>query len=150
MTKDNGAKQLAERCAQAMWPRDRASQFMDIRLESMDEGKAVMSMEVKEHMLNGYAMCHGGYIFSLADDAFAYACNSQNQAAVASSCTIDFLLPSHEGEVLTATAECLHQSTRNGLYDVTVMNQNGQVVARFRGRSARLNKSIIPEEPDHA
>lgn len=145
MTKDNDAKQLAERCARAMWPRDRASQFMGIRLESMDEGRAVMSMEVKEHMLNGYAMCHGGYIFSLADDAFAYACNSKNQAAVASSCNIDFLRPAYGGDVLTAAAECLHQSTRNGLYDVTVTNGKGEVIARFRGRSTHLNKPVLEE-----
>ncbi len=145
MTDNPDAKSLAERCAQTMWPRDRASHSMDIRLESMDEGRAVMSMEIKEYMLNGYAMCHGGYIFSLADDAFAYACNSQNQAAVASSCSIDFLLPVREGEVLTATAEVLHQSARNGLYDVTVVNGKGDIIARFRGRSSRLNKPILEE-----
>ncbi len=149
MMKNTDTKQLAERCARAMWPRDRASHAMGIRLESMDEGRAVMSMEVRKDMLNGYAMCHGGYIFSLADDAFAYACNSQNQAAVASGCTIDYLRPAHEGEVLTATAECLHQSARNGLYDVTVTNERGEVVALFRGRSSRLNKPVMSEEHEN-
>ena len=123
---------------------------MDIRLESIDAGRAVMSMEVKEYMLNGYDMCHGGYIFSLADDAFAYATNTHNQAAVASNCSIDFLRPAYEGETLTARAEVLHQSARNGLYDVVVSNGRGEVIARFRGRSARLNKPILSEESERA
>jgi acyl-CoA thioesterase len=137
---------LAEQCAQAMLQNDRATHALDIRLESIDEGRAVMSMVVKDYMLNGYDMCHGGYIFTLADDAFAYATNSQDQAAVAANCSIDFLLPAFEGEVLTATAEVLHQSTRSGLYDVIVTNGRDQAVAHFRGRSARLNKPILSEE----
>lgn len=148
MTDRPDPKTLAEECARTMWTSDRASHFLDIRLDDIDEGRAVMSMKVKGYMLNGYAMCHGGYIFALADDAFAYATNSQDQAAVAASCSIDYLLPAYEDEVLTATAQVLHQSARSGLYDVTVTNDRGEVVARFRGRSARLNKAILPEESD--
>lgn len=139
-------KILAEKCAQTMWPNDRASHSMDIELVSVDEGCAVMTMEVKETMLNGYGMCHGGYIFALADSAFAYACNSQDHAAVASSCSIDYLLPAYKGETLTARAEVLHQSSRSGLYDVVVGNPGGQAVARFRGRASRINRTILSEE----
>ena len=108
-----------------------------------------MTMEVKEYMLNGYHMCHGGYIFSLADSTFAYATNSQNQAAVASSCSIDYLQPAYQGEVLTARAEMLYQSGRTGLYDIVVSNAGGDVIARFRGRSTRINKPVLSEEPQH-
>jgi len=143
MTDRPDPKSLAEQCARTMWASDRASHSLDMRLEDIDEGRAVMSMAVKDYMLNGYAMCHGGYIFALADDAFAYATNSQDQAAVAASCSIDFLLPAYEGEVLTATAQVLHQSARSGLYDVTVTNGKDEVIARFRGRSSRINQPIL-------
>ena len=136
---------LAEQCAQAMWPNDRATHTMSIRLDSIDEDRAVMSMEVRENMLNGYGMCHGGYIFSLADDAFAYATNSRNQASVASHCSIDFIRPAYGGETLTARAELLHRTGRSGLYDVMVTNDKGEAVAHFRGRSSRLNKPVLPE-----
>ncbi|MEJ2762221.1 MAG: hydroxyphenylacetyl-CoA thioesterase PaaI [Gammaproteobacteria bacterium] len=150
MDEDHNPGVLAQKCAEAMWPRDRASQALDIKLVSMDEGRAIMTMEVKDYMLNGYDLCHGGYIFALADDAFAYACNSQNQAAVASSCSIDFIRPAYAGETLTARAELLHRSGRSGLYDVMVTNDKGEAVAHFRGRSSRLNRPVIPEEPDNA
>jgi len=139
---------LAQKCAEAMWPRDRASQSLDIKLVSMDEGRAIMTMEVKDYMLNGYDLCHGGYIFALADDAFAYATNSQNQAAVASSCSIEFLQPAYLGEILTARAEMLHQSARTGLYDIVVTNGGGDVVARLRGRSTRINRPVIQDADD--
>jgi len=146
MDENHNPRLLAEKCAGAMWPNDRASHSMDIELKSVDEGRAVMTMEVKEYMLNGYSLCHGGYIFSLADSTFAYATNSQNRAAVASGCSIDFLQPAYLGETLTARAEMLHQSARTGLYDVIVSNAGGDVVARFRGRSTYINRTVMPEE----
>jgi len=150
MDEKHNPRVLAQQCAAAMWPRDKASQSLHIKLVSMDEGCAVMTMEVKEYMLNGYALCHGGYVFALADDAFAYATNSQNQAAVASNCSIDFLRPAYLGDTLTARAEMLHQSARTGLYDIVVTNADGDIVARCRGRSTRINRPVIADENQQA
>jgi len=149
MDENHNPRVLAEKCAAAMWPNDRASHSLDLKLIAMDEGRAIMSMEVKEYMLNGYSLCHGGYIFTLADSTFAYACNSQNHAAVASSCGIDYLQPAGLGDILTARADMLHQSSRTGLYDIVISNAGGDVVARFRGRSTRINKSVLSGETKH-
>ena len=145
MTDNPDSRLLAEQCAEVMWPNDRASQSLPVRLESIDADRAVMSMQVTETMLNGYGICHGGYIFFLADNTFAYASNTRNQAAVAANCSIDFIRPAYGGETLTARAELLHQSGRSGLYDVMVTNDKGEAVAHFRGRSSRINKTVIPE-----
>lgn len=150
MDDNHNPRVLAQKCAEAMLPRDRATRSLDIKLVSMDAGRAIMTMEVQDYMLNGYALCHGGYIFALADDAFAYATNSQNQAAVASSCSIDFLRPAYLGETLTARAEMLHQTARTGLYDVVVTNAGGDIIARLRGRSTRINQTVITDDGGNA
>ncbi len=100
-------------------------------------------MTVRDFMLNGHRSCHGGYIFTLADSTFAFACNSRNAPTVASGCTIDFLAPAFEGDVLNANAREVSLSGRTGVYDVEVTNQSGQCVAIFRGRSYRLRGQVI-------
>ena len=142
----SAADQLAQRCAQHMYKNDAASQALGIGLMQVKCGSAVAVMAVKDFMLNGHKTCHGGQIFSLADSAFAFACNSQNQAAVALSCTIDFISPAFKDDTLTATAEQLHQGGRSGVYQVNVTNQNQKLIAIFKGNSARIKYSVLPEE----
>ena len=139
------ADQLAQRCAKYMYENDAASQALGIELMQIKCGGAIAVMVVKGSMLNGLKTCHGGQIFSLADSAFAFACNSQNQAAVALSCTIDFIHPAFEDDTLTATAEELHQGGRSGVYHIKVTNQNQQLIAIFKGNSARIKRSVLPE-----
>lgn len=137
-------KALAEACAQEMLRNDFATKALGMQIDDMDEGYARLSMTVRQDMLNGYATCHGGMIFSLADSAFAFACNSQNLAAVAASCSIEFLLPGREGDTLTAIADVAHQGARNGIYDIKVSNQHKELIAIFRGRSARIKTAVLP------
>lgn len=134
---------LAEAAAAAMWSRDRACQALGMRLEAIGPGRAVMSMPVRADMVNGHAMCHGGLIFTLADSAFAYACNSHNHNTVASACQIDFLSPAREGEVLEAEAVERALAGRSGVYDITVRVRGGRVVALFRGKSHRIGGEVI-------
>jgi len=135
---------LAQACAQYMFEKDKASQAFGIELLDVKCGGATAIMEVKSFMLNGHKTCHGGHIFTLADSAFAFACNSQNQAAVASSCTIDFIQPALKGDRLTAIAEQAHQGSRTGIYHVKVMNQHNQTIAFFKGNSARIKRNVLP------
>lgn len=135
--------QLARQCAEQMWSGDNASRSLGMILESVGEGRATLSMVVREDMVNGHDICHGGLIFSLADSAFAFACNSQNQIAVASSCSIDFVSPAYKGECLTARATVLRQGKRSGIYDVEVKNADGRLVAQLRGRSARTGGKLV-------
>jgi acyl-CoA thioesterase len=128
-----------------MWAEDGASQALGMQIVSVREGYAVVSMTVRETMVNGHGMCHGGMIFSLADSAFAFACNSQNFVAVASGACIDFLEPASAGDVLTASASIVNQDKKTGLYDVAVSNQNNRVIAQFRGRSARIRGTVVPD-----
>jgi len=103
-------------------------------------------MTVRDDMLNGRAICHGGLIFSLADTAFAHACNSYNIVTAAAGCTIEYLLPGHSGDTLTATAEPRSQNGRRGVLDISVRNQNGATVALFRVKSRRLDRPIVAQE----
>jgi acyl-CoA thioesterase len=145
-------EELARACADSMYSRDSAARELGIRIESAGPGESRVTMTVQARMLNGHGVCHGGFIFTLADTAFAYACNSRNSVNLAQSCSIDFVSPAREGDVLTATADQHHQFSRAGLYDVTVARTNGEVVARFRGRSYRVKGAILPAgegaEPD--
>ncbi len=140
---DEAAQQLAEACRTAMYARDAGAQKLEIEIQSVAPGTSVAVMPVREDMVNGHGICHGGYIFTLADTAFAYACNSYDHATVAQHCAIEFIAPGHIGDVLTATAEEQVVSGRNGLYDVTVRRQDGELIACFRGRSFRLQAHII-------
>lgn len=136
------AQALAERVAAAMFARDRASQMMGMRIVRVAPGCAELVMTVRAEMLNGHATCHGGFIFTLADSAFAFACNSNNQTTVASGAGIDFLAPAREGDVLTAVAEERSASGRTGVYDIAVRNQRGEAIALFRGKSHRIKGSV--------
>jgi acyl-CoA thioesterase len=138
MEKPAGAQQVADFVRERMFARDRASQALGMQVTHMARGTATLTMRVRADMLNGFAICHGGLITTLADSAFAFACNAGNEFTVAASLAIDFLAPAQEGDVLTATAAELSQSGRSGLYDVSVSNQRGERVALFRGRSHRV------------
>ena len=137
------AQALAERVAAAMFARDAASQAMGMTIADIGPGRAEMRMTVREDMLNGHAICHGGFIFSLADSAFAFACNSYNLTTVASGCAIDFIAPAREGDVLSARACERSASGRTGVYDIEVTNQRGEPIAFFRGKSYRIKGHVI-------
>ncbi|TDU28998.1 acyl-CoA thioesterase [Panacagrimonas perspica] len=134
---------LARRCGESMYANDHASQGLGIRIEAIGPGFARMSMRVRRDMLNGYGTCHGGFLFTLADSAFAFACNSRNDATVAAGCSIEFLRPGREGELLVATAQERVLSGRTGIYDAAVVNESGETIAVFRGRSARIKGEVI-------
>jgi acyl-CoA thioesterase len=137
------AQALAERVAEGMFARDTASQAMGMRIVRVAPGHAEMAMTVRADMLNGHAICHGGFIFTLADSAFAFACNSYNLTTVASGCAIEFLAPAREGDVLTAVAQERSVSGRTGVYDIDVVNQRGETIALFRGKSYRIKGHVV-------
>ena len=134
---------LADAVTQAMWSRDRTTQGLGMEILRVKPGYALIAMAVRGDMVNGHHMCHGGFMFTLADSAFAYACNSYNQNTVASSCNIDFLAPAHEGDVLEAEAVERSLSGRTGVYDITVRTRSGKTVALFRGKSYRIKGEVI-------
>lgn len=142
---DMSGDELARACADAMYKRDRTAQSLGITIVEVGEGYALMKMTVGPDMVNGHGVGHGGFIFTLADTAFAYACNSRNQSSLAQSCSIDFIQPTREGEELTAMAEQRSQMGRTGLYDITVNRQNGDVIAHFRGRSYTIQGKVIED-----
>jgi len=142
------AQQLAQAVGQAMFAADRASrEFMQMELVNGGPGRAVMRMAVRETMLNGHKICHGGFIFTLADSTFAFACNSHNKVTVAAGCSIEFLKPAQLGDVLTCEGVEQTLQGRHGIYDMQVSNQRGEVVAMFRGKSAQIPGSVIAD-PD--
>jgi acyl-CoA thioesterase len=126
---------VAEAVQQRMLADDRATRAMGIAISEVGPGRATATMTVRADMLNGFAICHGGLVATLADSAFAFACNAHNELTVASGFSIDLLAPSREGDVLTARARELSRAGRTGVYDVEVSNQRGERVALFRGRS---------------
>ena len=126
-----------------MLANDRSSQAMGISIEIVEPGKAIARMRVREDMLNGFAVIHGGLTFALADTAFAFACNSYDQQAFAAAAQIEFLRPAVATDVLTATASEDYRGRRNGYYTVEVRNQRDELVALFRGRSASSSKPVI-------
>jgi len=134
---------LAELTARTMYDGDAASQALGARVVSVGPGTASMAMTVRADMLNGHKTCHGGFIFALADSTFAFACNSRNAATVASGCTIDYLAPGFEGDVLTAQATEYSLAGRTGVYDVQVTDQDGKRIAIFRGRSYRIKGQVV-------
>jgi acyl-CoA thioesterase len=134
------AEQTARAAADAMWANDAASQSLGMTLDSVGPGRAVMSMTVADTMVNGHGMCHGGFIFTLADSTFAFACNSHGDAAVAQHCAITFLRPGRSGERLTAEAVERTSQGRSGLYDIRVTGQDGTIVAEMRGHSRIIDR----------
>jgi acyl-CoA thioesterase len=133
---------VAEASARAMYEQDRASQALGMRVLEVRPGCARLAMKVREDMVNVHQLCHGGLIFTLADSAFAFACNTYDLVTVAAAGTIEFLLSARLGDELTATAEERSRSKRTGVYDVTVRNQQGECVALFRGRSHQIGGNI--------
>ena len=141
---NEAAAALAERCAAAMWKDDTASQGLGMELVEIGPGRARLEMAVTEAMLNGHGTCHGGFIFALADTAFAFACNSYNQITVGAGCHIDYLAPGHLHDVLTADAREQALAGKSGIYDVKVSNQEGRLIALFRGKSHRIGGELTP------
>jgi acyl-CoA thioesterase len=137
------AQALAERVARSMFDGDRASRALGMRIASVAPGRAEMTMVVRDDMLNGHAICHGGYIFLLADSTFAFACNSYNRNTVAQGCSIDYLAPAHAGDVLHASGIERSRTGRTGVYDIEVGNQHGRTVALFRGKSYRIDGHVV-------
>jgi acyl-CoA thioesterase len=142
---------LARACAEAMWQDDRASRALGMEILAVAPGRARLAMTVGAGMVNGHGTCHGGFIFLLADSAFAFACNSENEKAVAQHCAITFLRPARRGERLQAEAEKRGEAGRSGIYDITVRGADGTVIAEFRGQSRRLGERFFPEQvPEEA
>lgn len=144
------AQRLADLAGKVMYARDLCSQALGITLDEIQPGYARMSMTVRDDMTNGHGIAHGGMMFTLADAAFAYACNAYNHNAVASSCDITFLAAAKAGDRLTAVAEERHLKGRSGVYDVTVINQSGETIALFRGRSRRIQGQVASDEEPSA
>lgn len=128
-----------------MFADDTAAQHLGIEILSIAPGFARLRMAVRPEMTNGHGICHGGYIFTLADTAFAYSCNSHNQRAVAAGAQIEFLAPGHRDDIFTAEATELHRAGRTGIYDVRVTRANGELVAVFRGKSATIKGQFFEE-----
>jgi len=141
---------IAEAAAKTMWSRDRASQALGMKLLEVRPGYARMQMTMREDMGNVHRTGHGGFIFTLADSTFGYACNSHNRPAVAVTCNIDFVRPVSIGDVLVATGTEQSLVGRNGVYDIRVENQDGELVALFRGKSQQIKGSVTDEPPKPA
>ena len=137
---------LARACADAMWAEDRASTGLGMRLDHVAPGEARMSMPVTEAMVNGHGICHGGFIFTLADSTFAFACNSHGDRAVAQHCNITFLRPAHRGEMLHAHAMERSRAGRSGIYDVQVTAADNRIIAELRGHSRTLGQKFFGED----
>jgi len=137
------AATIAARCAETMYGNDAASQALGITIDEVGPGAARARMTVRADMLNGHGICHGGYVFTLADTAFAFACNTYDDVTVAAGADVTFLSPVTAGTTLTATATERTRRGRSGLYDVTVVAGDGEVVAEFRGRSRSLGRPLL-------
>lgn len=142
-------QERAEASARSMWERDTASKGLGMSLDATGPGAATLSMTVTEAMTNGHKTCHGGFIFTLADSAFAFACNSYNQNAVAQMASISFLAPAFAGDRLTAEAREIARTGRSGIYDIRVTNQSGAHIAEFRGHSRTIKGTHFPEPTDY-
>ena len=138
-------QQTADKVREAMYRDDRASKWLGMQILEVTPGRAVLTMTVREQMLNGHDICHGGLISTLADSAFAYACNSYNELTVASGFAVDLLAPGRLGDVLTATCVEVSKAGRTGVYDIAVSNQRGEAVAAFRGRSYTMKGKPLVE-----
>ena len=143
---DMNPDELAQACAKSMWENDNAASGLGMKITRIAAGEADLEMVVRDDMTNGQKICHGGFIFTLADSAFAFACNGYNQFTVAAGCSIDFLAPAFEGDVLTARAREKYRAKRSGIYDITVTNQNGEKIAEFRGNSRTVKGTHLELE----
>lgn len=136
--------ELARVCADAMWAEDEASRGLGMELIAVEPGHAMLAMTVTERMVNGHKLCHGGFIFTLADSTFAFACNTTNQRTVAQHCAITFLNAARLGDRLVARAVERQRMGRSGIYDITVTREEGFVIAEFRGHSRTIEGEIVP------
>lgn len=143
-------KALARACGDAMRAEESVSRSLGIELVSITPGEAVMAMTVSAPMVNWHNSCHGGYIYTLADTAFGYACNSRNQRMVAQHCSISYLDAVQKGERLTAHATERQRAGRSGIYDVAVRREDGMVVAEFRGHARAVEGTILPKAEGRA
>lgn len=137
---------IARKCRDTMWRNDTAAQDMGITVDVDRQGEARAQIEVRTNMLNGHDICHGGYIFALADSAFAFAGNTYNCITVAAGATIEFVRPGRAGDRLTAKAREVHRGGRTGVYDIEVTNQDGDLVAVFRGRSYATREPLYKSD----
>lgn len=128
-----------------MWGNDNASNWFGMEVIEVSEARATLRLTVQSHHANGHGICHGGITYALADSAFAFACNSRNQSTVAQYNTISYIAPAQVGDQLTAKAREVSLAGRSGIYDVTVSNQNSEVIAEFRGHSRAIKGQIIEE-----
>jgi len=136
--------ELARATAAAMYENDACTRALGLEILEIRRGYARLRMAVRDDFLNGHQTCHGGLIFTLADSAFAFACNTYNINTVAAGCSIEFLKPVARGEMLTAEAIEQTLSGRTGIYDIRVTNRAGETVAMFRGKSAQIKGNLIP------
>ena len=141
-------KAMAQRCADVMWAGDKASQALGITIEVTDAGHAKARMTIREDMVNGLDVCHGGLVFALGDTAFAFACNAYNRQSFAASCHIDFIRPAKLGDQLLAVAAEEYRGRRSGYYTIRIENQRAELVAIFRGRSGSNEQPIISGKSD--
>ncbi|WP_282046902.1 hydroxyphenylacetyl-CoA thioesterase PaaI [Roseibium album] len=138
-------QELAETCAGIMWDGDNASQELGMEIMRIAPGQAAIRMTVTKAMTNGHGNMHGGYLFALADSAFAFACNTYNQMAVAQHCSITYIAPGSLGDILTAEAREVSRQGRSGIYDVRLVRKDGTVIAEFRGHSRTINRTFLTE-----
>jgi acyl-CoA thioesterase len=141
---------IARACADVMWADDAASQGLGMTLDAVGPGTATLSMTVTPAMVNGHDICHGGFVFTLADSAFAFACNAYDQRAVAQHCTITYLAPARRGDILTARAVEVRRAGRSGIYDIAVTRADGAVIAEFRGHSRTVKGHFLPRPEEAA
>jgi len=139
------AQEIAEATRDAMWKDDRASKALGMEVLAVGPGSATVAMTVREDMLNGHDICHGGLVTTLADSAFAFACNAYNEVTVASGFDVNLVAAARRGDRLTAVASEVSKAGRTGVYDIAVTNQRGEAVAAFRGRSYTLKGKAVVE-----
>jgi len=146
MDRGPDAEDFARRCVDALWAEDNASRGLGMELLASGPGFARVAMLIRENMTNGHGTCHGGFIFTLADSAFGFACNSHGQRTVAQHCSVTFIAPARVGMRLVAEAKERYRGERSGIYDVTVRADDGTVIAEFRGHSRTVPGTILPNK----
>jgi acyl-CoA thioesterase len=142
--REHSKQEIAELCAKALWAEDSTTQGLGMELVSIAPGRAVIAMTITPAMTNGHGTCHGGYLFTLADSAFAFACNSHGPRNVAQNCSIAYIAPGRLGMRLLAEGIERQRGERSGITDVTVRDEQGQIIAEFRGHSRVVPGSLIP------
>lgn len=140
---------VAQKCCETMWGNDLASQDLGIAVEVTKPGASEARLEVRQNMVNGHDICHGGYIFTLADTAFAFACNTYNKVTVAASAGIEFVRPARLGDKLLARASEAHRGGRTGVYDINVTDQDDKLIAIFRGRSYTTREPLFQSDTEN-